>query len=240
MTKLLYLEDWNQLEGKATVTEVTTYQDKPAIVLDQTIMYPQGGGQPWDTGTITGPSGGFKVEAIRFDAGIVYHMGQFTSGSIKAGEAVICAVDKERRILHSRIHSGGHILDMAVLALNLPWVPGKGYHFPEGPYIEYAGTLGDVDKEKLKADIEAAANKCINENRAVTIRFMPKEKMHEVCHHVPDYLPEGKPARVVMYGDFGVPCGGTHVNNLGEVGTLAIRKMKQDGDKIKIGYDVNR
>lgn len=248
MTKLLYLEDWNQLEGKATVVEVTAYQDKPfdgvqgkpAIVLDQTIMYPQGGGQPWDTGTITGPNGVFKVEAIRYNEGIVYHMGQFASGTISAGEAITCAVDKERRALHCRLHSGGHILDMAVISLGLTWIPGKGYHFPEGPYIEYAGTLGEVDKEKLKTDIEAAANKVIAQNTAVTIRFMPKEQMHEVCHHVPEYLPEGKPARVVMYGDFGVPCGGTHVNNLGEVGKLTIRKLRQDGASIRVAYDVAR
>lgn len=239
MTKLLYLEDWNQLTGSATVTEVTTYQDKPAIVLDQTIMYPQGGGQPWDTGTIVGPNGTFKVEAIRFDNGTVYHMGTPT-GEIKVGETVTMNVDAERRALHCRLHSGGHILDMAVLALGLGWVPGKGYHFPEGPYIEYAGTLGEVDKEKLKTDIEAAANKFVAENRAVTIRFMPKEKMHEVCHHVPDYLPEGKPARVVMYGDFGVPCGGTHVNSLGEVKAITIRKMRQDGANIRLAYDVSR
>ena len=233
MTKLLYLEDWNQLEGRATVSEITTYpigdaQGKPAIVLDQTIFYPQGGGQPWDTGTISGPNGTFKVEAVRFDAGIVYHIGSFASGSIMAGEATTCAVDKERRALHSRIHSGGHIVDMAVKALGLNWVPGKGYHFPEGPYIEYAGILGDTDKEKLKADIEATANKFITENRTVTIRFKPEETVN------------GKPARVVMYGDFSVPCGGTHVNSLGEVGALTIRKMKQDGEKIKIGYDVAR
>ncbi len=240
MTKLLYLENWNTLTSQALITEITTYQDKPALVLDQTVFYPQGGGQPWDTGTIAGPQGTFDVQAVRFDNGIVYHLGAFTSGTMQAGETVTCSVDPDRRNLNNRLHSGGHVLDMGVLLLKLNWIPGKGYHFPDGPYVEYAGSLNGLDKEKLKVDLETAANKFVTENRPTSIRFMPKEKMHEVCHHVPDYLPEGKPARVVMYGDFGVPCGGTHVNALGEIGHLTIRKIKQEGDKIRVGYDVSR
>lgn len=248
MTKLLYLEDWNQLNGSAKVIEVTTYQDKPfggaqgkpAIVLDQTIFYPQGGGQPCDTGIINSTAGEFMITAVRCNDGIVYHMGQFTSGTISAGETVTMTVDKDRRALHSRLHSGGHLLDMAVLALKLNWIPGKGYHFPEGPYIEYAGNLDGLDKEKIKADMEAQCAKLIAANTATSIRFMPKEEMHEVCHHVPDYLPEGKPARVVMYGNFGVPCGGTHVNSLGEIGAVTIRKIRQDGANIRVAYDVTR
>ena len=238
-TKLLYLEDWNQLTGSATVTEVKTYQDKPAIVLDQTIFYPQGGGQPYDLGTITGQGGSFRVDEVRFDSGIVYHIGQLT-GTLTAGETVACAVDADRRRLHCRLHSAGHVVDMAVLALNLNWVPGKGYHFPNGPYVEYAGSLEGLDKEKLKADIETWCNKFIAEARPTKLIFMPKEKMHEVCHHVPDYLPEGKPARVVMYGDFGVPCGGTHVNNLTEIGAMTIRKLKMEKEAIRVAYDVGR
>ncbi len=239
MTKLLYLENWNQLSCSATIQEVATYQDKPAIVLDQTVFYAQGGGQPADNGTITGPNGSFQVEAVRFDSGIVYHMGQIT-GELKTGDTVICAVEPTRRALHCRLHSGGHLLDMAIYELGLGWVPGKGYHFPEGPYVEYAGTLVGGDKEKIKTDIEKICAKLIAADTKTSIIFMPKEKMHEVCRHVPDYLPEGKPARVVMYGDFGVPCGGTHVNSLGEIKTLTIRKIRQDGANIRVAYDVSR
>lgn len=228
MTKLLYLENWNLLTGEAKVTEVTTYKEKQAIVLDQTIFYPQGGGQPWDTGSIIkSANAGFMITEVRFENGVVYHIGTMT-GDIKSGDTVTCSVDEPRRKLHSRLHSAGHVIDMAVRQLGLDWKPGKGYHFPEGPYIEYAGVLDESTKENLKTEIERISNEIIQKNIPVTIRF------------ISDQIVNGKPARVVMYGDFSVPCGGTHVNALGEIGQLTIRKIKQDKDAVRISYDVSR
>ncbi len=239
-TKLIYLEDFNLLVSDAKVIETTQENGKEIVILDKTIFYPQGGGQPYDKGIIDGSSGKFSVEEVRFVDGIVKHIGKFESGGFKIGEIVKCTVDQIRRALHSRIHSAGHVVDMAVTALKLNWIPGKGYHFPEGPYVEYAGNFDGLDKEKLKTDIENLCKKFIEENRTTKLIFMPKEKMHEVCHNVPEYLPEGKPARVVMYGNFGVPCGGTHVNNLSEIKQMTIRKIKAEGSNVRVGYDVVR
>lgn len=229
MTKLLYLENWNNLNDKAQVTQVAQYKEKLALVFDQTIFYPQGGGQPWDTGTITGANGSFTVNEVRFDpeTGIVYHIGDLT-GTLNAGDEVQCTVDAPRRTLHSRLHSGGHIIDMAVRQLGLDWKPGKGYHFPEGPYIEYSGALDEDKKENLKTEIERISNQLIEQKIPVTVKF------------VADQLVNGKPARVVLYGDFAVPCGGTHVNNLAEIGGITVRKIKQEKGAIRVGYDVSR
>jgi Ser-tRNA(Ala) deacylase AlaX len=235
-TKLLYLEDHNALQTNAAVVDVRDEEGRMIVVLDQTVFYPQGGGQPFDTGKITGETGEFVVEEVRFADEVVRHIGTMKSGNLKNGDAVRLDVDAERRRLNSRLHSAGHVVDMAVNALNLGWRPGKGYHFPNGPYVEYEGSLTDTDKETLKAKIEEASNAFVRGGRDTTIVFMEKEKMHEVCAFVPEYLPEGKPGRVVMYGDFGVPCGGTHVNNLSEIGPLVIRKLKQEGANIRVGY----
>ncbi len=237
-TKLLCLEDFTLLTTDATVLDVFEEEGKTVVVLDQTVFYPQGGGQPYDTGVITGPSGSFAVEAVHFVDGIVKHIGSMGNGTVSSGEAVHCVVDAERRQLHSRLHSAAHVITMGVYRLGLPWTPGKGYHFPQGSYVEY-GAPAVSDKEKIKSDLEQACNDCVAEDRLTTIRFMPKEKMHEVCLHVPDNLPEGKPARVVMYGDFGVPCGGTHVTHLGEIGHIAIRKMRGDGGVIRVSYEIS-
>lgn len=225
MTKLLYLENWNILESPARVARITSYKEKPAITLDQTIFYPQGGGQPWDTGTIVGSNGSFKVSEVRFDpeTGIVYHIGAM-AGTIKAGDDVQCAVDAPRRALNSRLHSGGHIIDMAIAELGLRWKPGKGYHFPEGPYIEYIGALNEEAKESLKAEIEKRTHQLIAQQIPVTTKFLANQ------------LINGKPARVVMYGEHAVPCGGTHVNNLREVGTIVIRKIKQEKEIVRVSY----
>lgn len=239
-TKLLYLEDFTKLESTAHVMEVLQENDRDVVVLDGTIFYPQGGGQPYDKGTIRSGQAKFVVEEVRFTDGLVKHIGKFEVDRFNQGEQVSLHVEPERRQLHSRLHSAGHVVDMAVTALEFAWIPGKGYHFPDGPYVEYAGTLDVTDKEQLKADLEKLCNSFVNEGRETRLVFMPKEEMHTVCHFVPDYIPEGKPARVVMYGDFGVPCGGTHVSNLSQIGSMTIRKIKVEGPNIRIGYDVAR
>ena len=238
MTKLLYLEDFNLLESPANVVEILEENDKQVLILDQTIFYPQGGGQPYDTGVIESPSGKFIVEETRFVDGIVKHIGKFENRIFQNGETVKCIVDKERRDFHSRLHSAGHVVDLAVTALKLDWFPTKGYHFPQGPYVEYSGSLEGVDKEKLKRDVESECNRFIREGRETKLLFMEKEKMKEVCHFVPDYIPPDKPARVVMYGDFGIPCGGTHVNNVSEIGSMTIRKIKNEKGNIRVAYDI--
>lgn len=239
-TKLLYLEGFNLLDFEAKVLDVVEENGGTVVVLDQTSFYPQGGGQPYDKGTIESSSGRFLVEEVRFVDGLVKHIGKFETGTFAKDEQVKGVIDKERRELHSRLHSAGHVVDMAVTELNLNWVPGKGYHFPEGPYVEYVGNLEGFDKEKLKNDIENLCNKFVSEGRETKLIFASKEEMKSLCRIVPDNIPEGKPSRVVMYGDFGVPCGGTHVNKLSDIKTITIRKIKIEGTNVRVGYDVER
>jgi Ser-tRNA(Ala) deacylase AlaX len=239
-TQLLYLEDFTSLINQATVTDILQENGKAIILLDKTIFYPQGGGQPYDKGTIENSSGKFLVDEVRFVEGIAKHIGHFEHGEFKKEDIVTCTVNKERRELHSRLHSGGHVVDMAVNALKFNWIPGKGYHFPDGPYVEYTGIMASEDKDKIKNDIEHLSNKFINEGSTTKLLFMDKEKMKEVCRFVPDYLPANKPSRVVMYGDFGVPCGGTHVSNLADIGTITIRKLRTEGQTIRVSYEISQ
>ncbi len=239
-TKLLYLEDFSLYECEAKVTSVSEENGKTVLILDQTVFYPQGGGQPYDMGVIEGSNAVFQVGEVRFVEGVVKHIGAFTSGVFIVDETVHCKIDVPRRELNSRLHSGGHVVDMGVTKLGLGWIPGKGYHFPDGPYVEYAGTLDEQGRDKLKVDLEVACNAYVEEARTTKLVFIPKSEMHTVCHFVPDYLPEGKPARVVMYGDFGVPCGGTHVSNLGEIKQITIRKLKKEGENIRVAYNIER
>lgn len=237
-TKLLYLERMNDYTCDAQVTGVTTENGKTVISLDQTIFYPQGGGQPYDTGSISNEHKKFVVEEVRFIDGVVKHIGMFESGLFEVGEGVSCVVEVERRQLHTRLHSGGHVVDMGLKQLGVIWKPGKGYHFPNGPYVEYKGWLEGIVVEKLKVDLEAACNQIIEKGIETKVLFMPKEEMGTVCAFVPDYIPPNKPARVVMYGDFGIPCGGTHVSNVREIGKITIRKIKQDGENIRVSYSI--
>lgn len=237
MTELIYLQQMNLLECDAEVVEISAREVSTGVVLDRTVFYPQGGGQPFDTGVITSSDAEFAVDQVRWEEGRVVHLGRFTKATFGVGAAVHCQVSEQRRALHSRLHSAGHVVDMAVDRIGLGWVPGKGYHFPDGPYVEYAGALGD-DKDAIRTAIEDAANVIVKEGLKTETRFMNRDEVAVVCRFVPDYVPTDKPSRVVMYGSFGVPCGGTHVSELADIGPIIIRKLKASGSTVRVSYAV--
>lgn len=79
---------------------------------------------------------------------------------------VSLAVDAVKRKVYARYHSGGHLLDIAVRRVGLTHLqPGKGYHFPVGAYVEYIGVIDMAQKDKVAADITAAANAIIAEKK---------------------------------------------------------------------------
>lgn len=239
-TKLLYLEKMDQLTGEATVLDVIEENGKQVVILDQTVFYPQGGGQPYDIGEIASGNATLKVEQVRYFEGTVKHIGTFEKGTFQKDDKVTCHVNPERRLLNARLHSAGHMVDMAVYSLKPEWVPTKRYHFPDGPYVEYSGAIDETEKEALKQKLEELGNKTISEGGDTKVLFIEKSEMSKYCRHVPENIPEGKPTRIVLFGDFGVPCGGTHVQNLSELKHLTIRKIKQEGSNIRVGYDVSR
>lgn len=237
-TKLLYMENMQALMCEAHVVSTEEKDGRTIIRLDQTIFYPQGGGQPYDTGVIETNTTRFIVEEVRLVDGEVLHIGRYEGMPFIQGESVECTVDKERRTLNTRLHSGGHLLDMAVNELGYDWVPGKGYHFPDGPYVEYRAHLGNEAPQVVAEKIQTQMADILTRNIKTEIRFMPKEEMSRYCHHVPEYLPTGKPGRIVLYGDFGVPCGGTHVAYLADIGSVIIRKMKERAGIIRVSYQI--
>ncbi|SDI63482.1 Ser-tRNA(Ala) deacylase AlaX (editing enzyme) [Arthrobacter subterraneus] len=237
-TELLYLDDFNVLTASATVTAVTALDDgRTDIELDRTCFYPRGGGQDWDTGTIRAGDDAFTVQEVRLDEHqVVHHLGE---GNLSVGAAVVLEVDAEQRAVNTRLHSAGHIVDLAVERLGLPWVPGKGAHYPHMSFVEYNGELPG-DAEEIRQRVEQEVTAVIAEGSRNEIRFMPVAEMGDYCRHVPDNIPTNKPARIVLYNaDFGVPCGGTHVQDVAEVGKLNITKVRSKKGITKVSYAVD-
>lgn len=239
VTKLLYMEDMQLLQCSAKVQKLDQQEGKTILYLDQTVFYPQGGGQPYDTGVITATDWKFAVEEVRYSDGEVLHIGHLEGSLPQEGDNVQCVVDKERRSLHTRLHSAGHVLDMAVHELGYGWKPGKGYHFPQGAYVEYEGSLEGEEKQAVIDKLNQQIQQILSRGIATEIRFMPKEEMAQYCRHVPEFLPAGKPSRIVLYGSFGVPCGGTHVANLNDIGVVRIRKIKTSTDTVRVSYEIS-
>jgi len=232
-TELLYMTNGELLEYETLVEEVGAN----IMILPGTIFYPQGGGQPYDQGEIRGKYGVFKVSEVRNIEGVVQHIGTL-EGELAVGEKVACHVDGTRRALNSRAHSAGHLIDMAVHRAGYTWIPGKGYSFPEGPYVEYGGDVSGIDISEATAKIEQACAELIAEDLPVRIEFMTLPEMKEKLLFVPENVPTNRPARVVFMGDYGIPCGGTHVRSLKEIGTVSLRKIKLKGDVLRVSYQI--
>ncbi|HUB93445.1 MAG TPA: alanine--tRNA ligase-related protein [Verrucomicrobiae bacterium] len=240
-TKLVYLEECNVIRTKAVVTKVYDTEDGQRVVeLDQTCFYPRGGGQDWDTGKITAGDVRFDVIMVRLDeSGVVQHYGTFASGLLTQGDAVECEVDASRRQVNTRLHSAGHLIDMAVERLGLTWVPGKGAHYPHMSFVEYQ-TGDDIVDETVKQSIQKKLDELIvqgdYENK---ILFIPVSEMSRYCRHIPNNIPTNKPARIVLYADtFGIPCGGTHVRRVRDIGKIEVSKIKSKKGIIKVSYRV--
>lgn len=240
MTELLYMNDFDVETCEAKILSLTTLEDgRIDMVLDQTCFYPRGGGQDWDMGEIRGNAKTFIVEEVRLDeAGEVHHIGKSAQGTFETGDSIRGEVDHHRRQLNTRLHSAGHVIDRAIDSLGLDWVATKGQHYPDLSAVEYAGTWDPENADNLKQDIEAKANEFTKSGSNNTLKFMTPDEMKSVCKHVPENLPTNKPSRVVLYDDFGIPCGGTHVRNIADVGEIRIPKLKQKKGVIRVTYEV--
>lgn len=190
----------------AKINNIEEREGKKILILDQTVFYPQGGGQPSDVGIIQSKSTLFKVDHVRYCDGLVEHIGEIVSGGCNVGDSVSCSVSENERLLHTRLHSAGHLVDLALQKMNIDWVPGKGFHFPVGSYVEYSGEIKLDSREAFIARLESVCNQIIMENRKVSVSFSKNKTQN------------GKALRTVHYGDFGIECGGTHVSELSEIG----------------------
>jgi Ser-tRNA(Ala) deacylase AlaX len=238
-TKLLYLDDFEVVNCEALLLQVYELEDgRSAVVLDQTCFYPRGGGQDWDMGNIASPQAKFEVDEVRLDeTGTVLHVGIITAGTFSAGDKVACMVDTTRRAINTRLHSAGHLLDKAVNSLELGWVPGKGAHYPHMSFVEYEAdvVVDDALIVRLQAEVDQQAASTY-ENK---ILFVPVAEMGRYCRYIPANIPTNKPARVVLYADdFGIPCGGTHVRNVKDIGKIMVTKVKSKKGITKVSYCV--
>ena len=239
-TLLDYLNDAYQLEGLAEIVNIHKEEDgKHAIVLKATLFYPQGGGQPSDQGCLNTEHSRFHIHKVRFDQGVVYHIGEFEKGKMEAGETVGQQVEECQRKVNRINHSAGHWIDVAMLNCGFEFHPTKGYHFPDSPYVEYAGIIEPEQREKARLQLQEEVEQLIGKGGVVNDFVVnDKEALRDHCNYVPDYVPSDKPIRVVQVAGVGCPCGGTHVKDIKEIHGLVVTKVKVKSGKTRINYKV--
>ncbi|KAL2105509.1 hypothetical protein VUR80DRAFT_8247 [Thermomyces stellatus] len=224
--------------------------DAHVVVTEQTIFHPQGGGQPSDTGTITSPASGatFAVSAVRKDVvrdGQVLHLGRFSpaGATFREGESVEQAIDVEKRLLHSRLHTAGHVLGAAVRHLCEGEVEGfdelKASHFPDSASCEFQGLI----EGKWKEPIQAKVDEYIAAKMPVEIEWWDADEFRRrgLERLIPDesLVPEGEKIRVVnIVGAEVYPCGGTHVDSTDLCGETKVKKISRNKGQSRVSYTV--
>ena len=214
------------------------------IALDRTAFYPEGGGQPWDTGLLiaTAPSGAtleIPVERVEEDeAGEVWH---YVRKPLTAGTEIMGHVDPARRTDHEQQHSGQHLLSAVFLReLNARTV---SFHLgAESSTIDLALPEGS-DKEQAKLSdedlrrVEESANRIVYENRPLLTHWVERPLAEQMLARgdLRKLPPLEGPFRIVqMQGIEFNACGGTHVRSTGEIGVILLRRV----EKVRQGWRV--
>ncbi|MBQ6823488.1 MAG: alanine--tRNA ligase [Clostridia bacterium] len=203
--------------------EVISAGEKGILILDQTALYGEGGGQVGDTGEITGFKKCFKVENTTKNAsGIFMHMGEMTHGELRVGEEITSQVDTVRRNAIRRNHTAAHLLQAALRSVL-------------GNHVEQAGQL--VNERAVRFDFThfsplTAEELQKVENMINEVIFTDQEVLNYETT-IDEARSKGAMAlfgekygeivRVVEVGDFSIElCGGTHAHNTSNLGLFKI------------------
>jgi misacylated tRNA(Ala) deacylase len=227
MTTPLFLDDPYRKSAPATVTALT---DEGGIVLDQTIFYARGGGQPGDSGTLDWDGGRIPIATtVKGEAGALVLVPAEPTALPPVGASVDQRLDWERRMGHMRIHTALHLLSVVIplpvtggavgaekgrLDFNMP-------HPPEDPAV-LEGQLNALVTRDLPVSVEWISEAQLDANPGLvkTLSVQPPRGAGRV--------------RLVRIGDGGAqvdlqPCGGTHVARTGEIGKLSLVKIENKG-----------
>lgn len=221
MTEELFRNDSYLRECQATVVE----SGPAGIVLDRTVFYPLGGGQPGDIGMISWEGSSVDVTDTRYgDAGAIRHLAAPDATLPAVGAQVTATLDWDRRYLHMRMHTALHLL---------------------GSVLQYGVTGGNISATKSRLDFDmedtvdkdevtAAIQALVAADHPVSCRWITDEELAaqpELVRTMSVQPPKGA-GKVRLLDIEGVdlqPCGGTHLNSTGEVGQVRVGKVEKKG-----------
>jgi len=224
MTEELAARDAYLRETEAQVVAA----DDDGVVLDRTVFYPRGGGQPGDTGTLEWDGGSVRVGDTVKRGGRVLHVVEGEAPQV--GTTVAARIDWERRYLLMRTHTALHVLsavvwrdfDAKVTGGNME--PGRARMD-----FELASISTDFGRE-----VEGRLNRALAEDHEVRVLFLPRAEalqdpdlIRTKVNLIPEFV---DPIRVIDIGTIDKQAdGGTHVARTGEVGPVRVVKTESKG-----------
>ena len=229
-TETLYYDDQGRTEFEAVVLDVFEREEGYAVVLDQTMFYPEGGGQPADRGQLSAGETAVEVlDVVELDGVVLHH----TDADPGKGEFVRGRVDGDRRERLRAHHTATHLIGHAAREVL-------------GDHVRQAGAQKGLDSSRLDVRhyerisredaraIERVANELVRRNVTVKQEW-PHRHEAEAEHGFDLYqggVPPGTNVRLIHIGDADVQaCAGTHVDRTGDIGAIKILKTEpvQDG-----------
>ncbi len=239
MTEALFRSDPYLRECEAVVTAVNA---QGGIVLDRTVFYPTGGGQPGDAGVLEWPNGAARIAvAVKGEApDEIVHVPADCETLPVPGQKVTARLDWETRYRHMRVHTALHLLSVVI---PLPVTggsisAGKGrldFDMPEPP----------EDREALEARLNAlaAAGHAVTTEWITDAELAANPGLVKTMSVMPP-MGQGR-VRLVRIGSGAEtidlqPCGGTHVRSTAEIGRISLGKIEKKGRqnrRVSIGLD---
>ncbi|PSQ10416.1 alanine--tRNA ligase [Halobacteriales archaeon QS_5_70_15] len=228
-TEKLFYDDQDRTEFEAVVLDVIEREEGYDVALDQTMFYPEGGGQPADVGTLSTDDVTVEVEDVQAVDGVVLHR---TDGDPGKGEFVRGQVDGTRRRRLMRNHTATHIVGHAARQVL-------------GDHVRQAGAQKGTDGSRLdvthydrisREDVEAierVANRMVRDDLPVKQEWLDRNDAQERYGFdlFQGGIPPGTEVRVITVGEDVQACAGTHVARTGEIGAIRIlgTERVQDG-----------
>jgi misacylated tRNA(Ala) deacylase len=226
MTERLFLDDPTLASTSATV--VASGPD--GVVLDRTVFYARGGGQPGDSGMLRWDGGETAIsEAVKGEGDAIRHVPAPDAVLPPVGAVVEASIDWQRRHAHMRMHTAMHLLCSLI----------KGAAVTGGSVGADKSRLDfDLPNPPPKEEIEAGLNALIAADHPVRIEWVDESVLDTDPHLVRTMSvqpPRGTGRlRLMRIGSDGAvidlqPCGGTHVSRTGEIGLIRVQKIENKG-----------
>ncbi len=207
---------------------IGTVPERDGIILDRTVFYPMGGGQPGDIGLLKSANGEQSEIGATFytdDGCAIMHILSVGAQVPEIGETVECTIDWDDRYAHMRVHTALHLL-----CATLPY-PVTGGSISKGQgRLDFDIPDAGLDKDALSDEL----NKLISRELPVSISWITDDELRaqpELVRtmSVTPPLSAGK-VRMIAVGDVDLqPCGGTHVANTREIGKVQVTKIEKKG-----------
>jgi misacylated tRNA(Ala) deacylase len=240
MTELRYLPDSDGVTSFTATVETAT---EDHIVLDGTFFYPEGGGQPADRGRLRWEGGSAAVVDVQKEGGGVRHrLGDLEGTLPDEGQEVEGQVDPDRRERLRRMHTAQHVLSKVVLDEYGAETAGNQIHADQSRIDFKPADFSDDDVARIEELTNEVLARDLEVRKTQMDRAEAEERTPEgrgLLDLIPDHV---DPLRMVEIGDFDLcPCGGTHVDRLGEVGRVRILDRTSKGAGIeRLTFELDR